>query len=73
MVGIYDEGRDHYTIHACHQRPWIWRQMMCEHLFHMPENKMTIIAGDVGGSYGMKGGLYPEVPLTVWASTTWRN
>ena len=29
---------------------------------------MTITAGDVGGSFGMKGGLYPEVPLVVWAS-----
>jgi len=68
VVGQYDEGRDHYTIHACHQRPYIWRMMMCEHVFHIPENKMTIIAGDVGGSYGMKGGLYPEVPLTAWAA-----
>jgi len=68
VVGEYDNGRDHYTIHACHQRPYIWRSMMCEHLFHIPENKMTIIAGDVGGSYGMKGGLYPEVPLIAWAS-----
>ena len=68
VVGEYDDGRDHYTIHACHQRPYIWRSMMCEHLFHIPENKMTIIAGDVGGSYGMKGGLYPEVPLIAWAS-----
>ena len=68
VVGDYDSGRDHYTIHACHQRPYIWRSMMCEHVFHIPENKMTIIAGDVGGSYGMKGGLYPEVPLIAWAS-----
>jgi carbon-monoxide dehydrogenase large subunit len=68
VVGDYDAGRDHYTIHACHQRPYIWRSMMCEHVFHIPENKMTIIAGDVGGSYGMKGGLYPEVPLIAWAS-----
>lgn len=68
VVGDYDEGRDHYTIYACHQRPYIWRTMMCDHVFQIPENKMTIIAGDVGGSYGMKGGLYPEVPLIAWAS-----
>ena len=28
---------------------------------------MTLIAGDVGGSFGMKGGLYCEVPLVAWA------
>ncbi len=68
VVGEYEEGRDHYTIHACHQRPWIWRTMMTKHVFDIPEHKMTIVAGDVGGSYGMKGGLYPEVPLVAWAA-----
>ena len=68
VVGDYDVGRDHYTIYACHQRPYIWRTMMTKHVFDIPENKMTIIAGDVGGSFGMKGGLYPEVPLMGWAS-----
>ena len=29
---------------------------------------MTMIAGDVGGSFGMKGGLYPEVIVVAWAS-----
>ncbi len=28
VVAEYDRGRDHYTIHACHQRPYIWRTMM---------------------------------------------
>ena len=68
VVADYDQGRDHYTIYACHQRPYIWRTMMTKHLFDIPENKMTIIAGDVGGSFGMKGGLYPEIPLAAWAS-----
>ncbi|MEK9684370.1 MAG: xanthine dehydrogenase family protein molybdopterin-binding subunit [Rhodospirillaceae bacterium] len=64
----YDSGRDHYTVYACLQRPYVWRTMMCKHIFKMPESRMTIIAGDVGGSFGMKGGLYPEIPLAVWAS-----
>ena len=68
VVGDYDQGRDHYTIYACHQRPYIWRTMMTRHVFDIPENQMTLIAGDVGGSFGMKGGLYPEVPLVAWAS-----
>jgi carbon-monoxide dehydrogenase large subunit len=68
VVATYDEGTEHYTIHACHQRPYIWRTMMTKHIFGIAEQDMTIIAGDVGGSYGMKGGLYPEVPLVAWAS-----
>ncbi|MFN3890583.1 MAG: xanthine dehydrogenase family protein molybdopterin-binding subunit [Beijerinckiaceae bacterium] len=65
----YDAGRDHYTIYACQQRPYVWRTMMTKFVFNeIPEHHMTIIAGDVGGSYGMKGGLYPEVPVCAWAS-----
>jgi carbon-monoxide dehydrogenase large subunit len=65
----YDAGREHYTIYACHQRPYVWRSMMTKFVFNdLPEHHMTLIAGDVGGSYGMKGGLYPEVPVCAWAS-----
>ena len=34
--------------------------MMTKHVFGIPEQDMTIIAGDVGGSYGMKGGAVPR-------------
>ncbi|MCC2098536.1 MAG: xanthine dehydrogenase family protein molybdopterin-binding subunit, partial [Hyphomicrobiales bacterium] len=64
----WDAGRDHFTIYACHQRPYVWRTMMTKFLFKIPEHQMTLIAGDVGGSYGMKGGLYPEIPVAAWAS-----
>ncbi len=64
----YDQGNDKFTIYACLQRPYIWRTLMTKHIFDIPEHSMRLIAGDVGGSFGMKGGLYPEVPLTAWAS-----
>ena len=68
VVADYDEGRNHTTVYACQQRPFAWREMMTQKMFNIPENQMTVIAGDVGGSFGMKGGLYPEVPLAAWAS-----
>ncbi len=68
VVASYDPGADHFTIYACQQRPFVWRTMMTKHIFGIPENQMTMIAGDVGGSFGMKGGLYPEVPVVAWAA-----
>ena len=68
VVADYDPGRDHYTVYACQQRPFTWRTMMTKGVFRIPETNMTVIAGDVGGSFGMKGGLYPEVPLAAWAA-----
>jgi carbon-monoxide dehydrogenase large subunit len=41
---------------------------MAHFVFKIPEQRISVIAGDVGGSYGMKGGLYTEVPVVAWAS-----
>jgi carbon-monoxide dehydrogenase large subunit len=68
-LGIYHKGEDRYTIVAGHQRPWAWRTALTKHTFGgIPENALTLITGDVGGSFGMKGAIYPEVPLVGWAS-----
>jgi carbon-monoxide dehydrogenase large subunit len=67
-IAQYDSASDSYTIYACQQRPYVWRSLLCEQTFHIPENRMRLIAGDVGGSFGMKGGLPPEVPLVAWAA-----
>jgi carbon-monoxide dehydrogenase large subunit len=67
-VGIYDAGEDRYTIYAPHQRPYAWRTVLTKQLFHIDENKLSLITGDVGGSFGMKGSIYPEIPLAAWAS-----
>jgi carbon-monoxide dehydrogenase large subunit len=50
------------------QRPYAWRTNLSKHLFRVPENKIRLITGDMGGSFGMKGSLYAEIPLTAWAS-----
>jgi len=68
VVATYDRGRDHIQIYACQQRPYLWRSLLADDLFHIPEHKISLIAGDVGGSYGMKGGLYAEVVLVAWAA-----
>lgn len=68
VTAQYDPGLDHYTVWACQQRPFVWRTMMTKGMFKVPETNMTVIAGDVGGSFGMKGGLYPEVPVIAYAA-----
>jgi len=65
----YHKGEDRYTLYAGHQRPWAWRTALAKHTFGgIPENALTLISGDVGGSFGMKGSIYPEIPLVGWAS-----
>lgn len=67
-LSYYDPGEGHYTIHTGVQRPYAWRTTLTKNLFRIPENKLRLITGDMGGSFGMKGALYPEIPLTAWAS-----
>lgn len=67
-LSYYDPGEGHYTIHTGVQRPYAWRTQLTKNLFRIPENKLRLITGDMGGSFGMKGALYPEIPLTAWAS-----
>lgn len=67
-LGDYDPGLDRYTIYTGHQRPFAWRTALCKNVFKIPENKLRLVTGDLGGSFGMKGAIYPEIPLVAWAS-----
>jgi CO/xanthine dehydrogenase Mo-binding subunit len=33
-----------------------------------PDRRLCVVAGEVGGSFGMKGGHYPEYAMALWAS-----
>ncbi len=37
-------------------------------ILHIPDTQLRLAAGEVGGSFGMKGGDYPEYALALWDS-----
>lgn len=67
-IGLYDPGNDRYTIHTGHQRPWAFRTSLTKNTFKIGEHQLSLITGDMGGSFGMKGSIYPEIPLVGWAA-----
>jgi len=67
-LGDYDPGTERYTMYAGTQRPYAWRTTLAKNLFHVRENQIRLVSGDVGGSFGMKGAIYPEIPLVAWAA-----
>jgi aerobic carbon-monoxide dehydrogenase large subunit len=67
-VGEYDDRLGRYTLYMGTQRPHGTRADMARRVLNIPETQMRIVAGDVGGSFGMKGGHFPEYPLTLLAS-----
>jgi carbon-monoxide dehydrogenase large subunit len=67
-IGVYDAGAESYTLYNSCQAPHLLRQGLAQEIFHIPETNFRVIAPDVGGGFGMKGGLYPEDILVSWAA-----
>jgi carbon-monoxide dehydrogenase large subunit len=67
-LGIYDAGDDHYTCYTTSQNPHVARLVMSAFYNIAPENKLRVIAPDVGGGFGSKIYIYPEEIVCLWAS-----
>jgi carbon-monoxide dehydrogenase large subunit len=67
-IGEYDPGEDAYTLWSSTQGSHFVRNLLAEHVFHIPENRIRVVTPDVGGGFGMKLFLYPEHVLVLWAA-----
>jgi aerobic carbon-monoxide dehydrogenase large subunit len=67
-LGLYDPGEDRLTLHADVQYPHRVRNMLAKSVFRVPESKIRVVSGDVGGGFGTKGWQYVEHRLTLWAA-----
>ena len=59
-------GENRLTFYASTQAPHTIRGDLARAL-GQPETAIRVIAPDVGGGFGMKGGIYPEDVLVAWA------
>ena len=67
-VGRFDAGDDRFTLYIDVQYPHRVRNLLATRIFRVPEYKLRVVAGDVGGAFGTKGWLYPEHRLVLWAA-----
>ncbi len=67
-IGAYDPREDRFTLYADVQYPHRVRQVLADRIFKVPEYKVHVISGDVGGGFGTKGWQYPEHRLVLWAA-----
>ncbi len=67
-LGVYDGAEDHYTCWTTSQNPHVARLVMSAFYNVAPENKLRVIAPDVGGGFGSKIYIYPEEIVCLWAS-----
>ncbi len=66
-IGEYDAREDRYILYADLQTPHSARTILSQ-VLNVPERQIQVIAGNVGGAFGMKGPIYPEHRLVLWAS-----
>lgn len=55
-IGEYDPDQGRYTLRATVQSVHAARQVMAEHIFKIPQNRMRVVCENMGGGFGMKGG-----------------
>ena len=67
-IGEYDMGSDNYTLYTTSQNPHVARLVLSAFIGIAPENKLRVIAPDVGGGFGSKIFIYAEETVCVWAS-----
>ena len=67
-VGHYARAEGRYTLYGGTQRAWGLRHNLAAHIFKVPEHKVRVVTGDIGGSFGMKNGSYPEYLACLWAA-----
>jgi carbon-monoxide dehydrogenase large subunit len=66
-VGEYDRRTGRYTLHTGIQGPHGTRALLAG-VLGVPQSRVRVVAGEVGGSFGMRSGLYPEMVLVLWAA-----
>ncbi len=67
-LGAYDPGEERYTLYADVQYPHRVRNLLAGEIFRIPEHRVRVISGDVGGSFGAKGWQSPEHRFVLWAA-----
>jgi carbon-monoxide dehydrogenase large subunit len=67
-VGDFDPYSGEFTLYTTSQNPHVIRLLMGAFVLHIPENKLRVVAPDVGGGFGSKIYHYAEEAIVTWAA-----
>ncbi len=67
-IGDYDPGTGDYRLYTTSQNPHLHRLLISAFVMGIPENKLTVIAPDVGGGFGSKIYHYGEEAAVLAAA-----
>ncbi|MCC7048096.1 MAG: xanthine dehydrogenase family protein molybdopterin-binding subunit [Alphaproteobacteria bacterium] len=64
----YDAGSGRWTFHTCSQGVMGMRNNLASDILGAPAEKLRVMTGNVGGSFGMKSAVYPEYACLLHAA-----
>ena len=67
-TATYDPAEGQFTLYYSTQNPHLHRLVLSAFVGIAPENKLRVIAPDVGGGFGSKIFIYAEETACLWAS-----
>jgi carbon-monoxide dehydrogenase large subunit len=67
-LGEYDAATGRYTLHSPTQGVVRVREGLAKHVFQAPKERMRVVSLDVGGGFGLRGKLFPESAMVLWAA-----
>jgi aerobic carbon-monoxide dehydrogenase large subunit len=67
-IGLFDPIEGRYTIYTTLQRTNVFQTELSQNVLKVPDSKIRVVCGDIGGSFGMKSAVYNEVALVLCAA-----
>jgi aerobic carbon-monoxide dehydrogenase large subunit len=67
-LGEYDPAENHYTLHSPTQGVVRVRESLARFIFKLPKEHVRVVSPDVGGGFGLRGKLFPESAMVLWAA-----
>jgi carbon-monoxide dehydrogenase large subunit len=64
----WSQGDGRFTLYVSSQGGHTLRKVLCEYVLKIPEQKLRVVTGDVGGGFGMKIFVYPEYAAILHAA-----
>jgi len=67
-IGMFEPVDGRYTIYTTLQRTNVFQTELSQYVLKVPDSKIRVVCGDIGGSFGMKSAVYNEVALVLCAA-----
>ena len=64
-IGLFEPIEGRYTIYTTLQRTHVFQTELSNYVLKVPDSKIRVVCGDIGGSFGMKSAVYNEVALVL--------